>query len=413
MLERVVIDNFRTIRHVDWQPRALSILVGPNNAGKTNVCHALAFLARAAQYQDLDATARDTCGAPTEIVARDVTCGTVHLGVRALLPALEEPDRRLEYDVAIRAHPPARDGRPILTVESEVLTRADKPEWPPLLKREGDTACVLDEWEANTQPAGVPRIVQFDMPATQTALSALLGTRVEAAGGVVLCRSAIEFKTYLRAFRYYSTDASGLREQAPSHEGLALTTTGSNLFSVLSALEDEDPATYDQVLEAVSRIEPRLCGLAFVPLAGGRVIAEVELRGLHDRVSLAAMSDGTLRYLALVTAALQPKMQRAREIERPTLIMFEEPGNGLYVRHQGELVNVLTELASHTQVIVTTHNPFLLDYFDDRIEDIVVVTRDDDEQGTTLCTPNREAVLAMLDRMSPGEMLFREVLACE
>ena len=405
MLERVVIDNFRTIRHIDWQPRALNILVGTNNAGKSNVCHALAFLARASSYEDLDAAARDTCGAPTEIVARDAGEGTVHLRVQAFLPTPDEPQRRFEYDVVIRARPPARDGRPSLAVESEVLIRSDKPEWPPLLECRDGTLEALHERSSELPPGGTPETWLFEPPTTQTALSTLVGD--------FACRSAVAFRLYLKTFRYHNIDSAGPREQAPSREGQALTATGSNLFSVLFAMRNEDERTYRRLFEAVSRIEPRLDALNFIHLADGRVIPELALKGVGDPVSLAAMSDGTLRYMALVTAALQPEMHSAREMERPTLIMLEEPENGLYVRHQGELVRVLTELATHTQTIVTTHNPFLLDYFDDRIEDIVVVSREDDERGTTLRTPNREAVLAMLDRMSPGEMLFREVLACE
>jgi len=93
--------------------------------------------------------------------------------------------------------------------------------------------------------------------------------------------------------------------------------------------------------------------------------------------------------------------------------MIEEPENGLYARNFGKLVERLKELSEHTQVIITTHNPFLLDYFDDKPESIFVLDMPDEETGTTITSPDPKAVNELLEQMSMGEMLFREVLACE
>jgi predicted ATPase len=91
--------------------------------------------------------------------------------------------------------------------------------------------------------------------------------------------------------------------------------------------------------------------------------------------------------------------------------MLEEPENGLYPRHLGKLVDRLKELSEHTQVIITTHNPFLLDYFDDQPESIFVVNTPDEETGTTITSPDPERLAAMLEHTSLGELLFSEVLA--
>ena len=130
-------------------------------------------------------------------------------------------------------------------------------------------------------------------------------------------------------------------------------------------------------------------------------------------MTMSALSDGTLLYLALCTVALQPRVKMRRKFVRPSLIMVEEPENGLYARYFGELVKRLEELSEHTQLIITTHDPFLLDYFDDRPESIFVLNMGDEDTGTTIASPDPDRLNAMLEHMSMGEMLFREVLACE
>lgn len=67
------------------------------------------------------------------------------------------------------------------------------------------------------------------------------------------------------------------------------------------------------------------------------------------------MSDGTLRFLAIVTAMLTN--------ESNNLLVIEEVDNGLHPSRAGVLLNMLKELGEKRKidVIITTHNPALLD----------------------------------------------------
>ena len=40
-IKSVTIENFKTIKHLDFKLRDLSLLVGPNNAGKSNIIGAI------------------------------------------------------------------------------------------------------------------------------------------------------------------------------------------------------------------------------------------------------------------------------------------------------------------------------------------------------------------------------------
>jgi len=49
VITRLTVRNFRTLHDVTWEPKKLSILVGLNNSGKTNLVYALRFLSGTAR----------------------------------------------------------------------------------------------------------------------------------------------------------------------------------------------------------------------------------------------------------------------------------------------------------------------------------------------------------------------------
>ena len=69
------------------------------------------------------------------------------------------------------------------------------------------------------------------------------------------------------------------------------------------------------------------------------------------------MSDGTLRFLAIITALMT--------VKEHSLLIVEEIDNGLHPSRATKLVEMLKELGSkyHIDILCTTHNPALLDAF--------------------------------------------------
>lgn len=81
------------------------------------------------------------------------------------------------------------------------------------------------------------------------------------------------------------------------------------------------------------------------------------------------MSDGTLRFICLVTALLQP--------EPPSTILLDEPELGLHPHALALLAGLIRKASKKTQVIVSTQSATLIDHF--QPEDIVVVERQNGE----------------------------------
>ncbi len=81
-----------------------------------------------------------------------------------------------------------------------------------------------------------------------------------------------------------------------------------------------------------------------------------------------ALSDGTLRFIALGTLFLQPKDYQ------PSVILVDEPELGLHP-YAITLLASLIKQVSGKQVIISTQSPFLLDHF--QPEDVLVADRVD------------------------------------
>lgn len=92
------------------------------------------------------------------------------------------------------------------------------------------------------------------------------------------------------------------------------------------------------------------------------------------------MSDGTLRFLAIITALLtRPKGSQ---------MVIEEVDNGLHPSHSDLLVKMLKELGEEREVdiLVTTHNPALLDALGPEIVPFIVVAHRDSQTGDSKLT---------------------------
>lgn len=76
------------------------------------------------------------------------------------------------------------------------------------------------------------------------------------------------------------------------------------------------------------------------------------------------LSDGTLRYLALLAILNDPTP--------PPLICIEEPELGLHPDVLPKLADLLKEASTRTQLIVTTHSDILIDALSDTPESVVV-----------------------------------------
>lgn len=166
----------------------------------------------------------------------------------------------------------------------------------------------------------------------------------------------------------------------------------SNLGLVLSDLLNR-PATKKVLLERLRRFYERVVDIT-IKVQGGTVQVFFHEEGLSAAVPAIRLSDGTLRYLCLLTILCHP--------EPPALICIEEPEIGLHPDVLPDLGELLVDASSRTQLVVTTHSDALVSALSETPESILVCERGDD--GTTLRRLDKDQLAEWLERYRLGDL---------
>lgn len=166
-----------------------------------------------------------------------------------------------------------------------------------------------------------------------------------------------------------------------------------NLGLVLNRLRRE-PTVKRRVLEALRALYEGIDDFD-VQIEGGTV--QVFFHEGRFTIPATRLSDGTLRYLCLLSILCHPKP--------PPLICIEEPELGLHPDVLPTLAELLKEASERTQLVVTTHSDVLVDALTDRPEVVLVAEKTQD--GSTLTRLNAEKLKPWLEKYRLGELWTR------
>jgi predicted ATPase len=159
----------------------------------------------------------------------------------------------------------------------------------------------------------------------------------------------------------------------------------SNIAGVLAALPEEHKIQIESTLSAyVTKLPERDIRRVWAEPVGKfgtdamLYCEELWVPGQSPTIMDArGMSDGTLRFLAILTALLT----------RPegSQIVIEEVDNGLHPSRSSLLLKMLMDIGDNRQIdiLITTHNPALLNELDLEIVPSVVVAHRDAETGNS------------------------------
>ncbi len=111
------------------------------------------------------------------------------------------------------------------------------------------------------------------------------------------------------------------------------------------------------------------------------------------------LSDGSIRFICLATALLQPNP--------PSTIIIDEPELGLHPAAISILAELIQVASKRTQIIVATQSPSLIDQF--AIEDIVIVNRENG--ASSFSRLNEKDFSVWLEDYSVGELWIKNVIS--
>ncbi len=162
----------------------------------------------------------------------------------------------------------------------------------------------------------------------------------------------------------------------------------------MNEIREIDPSAFQGIVEALQYVLPFAQDLH--PTLASELQREffLKLKEAHFEVPGWLLSTGTLRILALVACLRHP--------EPPPLLVVEEVENGLDPRTLNMLVEEIRAALEigKTQVILTTHSPYLLDLLD--LSHLVVVERVDGQP--TFTRPDKAALAQCAKSFSPGRL---------
>lgn len=399
MVRRIYINNFKSLLNFEFKPLSLNLLIGQNNAGKTNLCSAIRFLGLTS-FTTLENAALNALGETWNLANVFVETARIEFELECSLPFQGEAlDYR--YRLEIDAETDAALGRQSLRVVKEELTVSGVEVFQDalLLENRGQHARLLHEEGVIQRRPDAPYYVEVRGPDDATMLSRLFDLENN--------RRANLFKRSLRSWVYYNLSPDALRSPEAIREHAFLRHDGANLSRVMFALHNEDPRTEKKLVDALRLLEPKLDLFSYRSPDPEHVYIFLEDAAGH-RFGTRSMSDGTLRYLAMLylvhTTSLRPGLASIRP-----LIMIEEPENGLYVGFLKPLIESIQQNgAEAAQFIFTSHNPYFIDLFDQHIEGIHVIKPG--KPSSAITRPDLEKTKLMLSEMALGEMHFHEML---
>ena len=384
-LKSVHIRHYKSLDNVQIEfSNPITVLVGPNAVGKSNIVDCLRFV-RDAVAIDLEHAVSKRGG-----IARVLQYSkTKPFKVSVRLELIDDADnvpRPASYEFSVQSETASN-----YTVDSErctyfEATRADRAQ---------------EKQSFTRDKAGTVRSSVDDRPhrlaPDQLALGQLRG---------LLRPLGWPIERFVRDWRYSVLYPNLLREPASPDRDKVLAEDGKNWASVIKALRRtaRGKAALDRVHEAMRSVVPTFEDVT-VSTVGSYLVPRFRFSlGKDDTVAFdpVQLSDGTLRIFGILLALYQ--------VPAPRLLVIEEPEQSVQPGVLGVLADAFRECAEITQIIVTTHSPHFIDHFQPEQVRVVAV-----EKGATrVSAVKRTQIEAVKKRlMSMQDFMLAEGLLPE
>ena len=353
ILEELKIEGFRSLKSVTWKPGRLNVLIGPNGGGKSNLLSALDLLRIAATGGLKEAILR--MGGMTPIVWDGIAPQ-----VRFSLTQFDGSEQRATFNYDLELH--RLGDRNSYAVGTECFAVTAHAGEPPHRHTVWDRSDANARWEAVLDSNAETILAQ--MP------SWAIGAGSKDGAATASIQKALRSWSTHRDMRTDSN--SEIRGAVVTRQDRRVEPDGQNLVAVLHTLYTND-RDFEQFLDrAMSAAFPNdYEALAFPPEADGRTQLRVRRKHRNRADSSADLSDGTLRFLLLMTILGSP--------DPAPLIAIDEPETGLHPRMMSLVAEVAGNAARKSQIIFSTHSPSFLDAFDDEPPTTTIVTMEDSE----------------------------------
>jgi len=361
-LDQITLKGFKSIRELsDFKLEKLNVLVGANGAGKSNLVDFFRML-RAMADGGLQALVTNSGGADGLFFngPKETSQISAHLKFG-----------RNQYRFALE---PTVAGEMMIREEATLYSGG---QWP-------------RDW--HTYGSGM----------TESRLKSWKDKK--SSWGDYLSAEAYVFKSVSSWMVYHFHDTSStapMRRDCSLRDFRELRPDAGNIAAFLLRLIGEHGARYRRIQETVQQIAPFFEDFVLHPqIKGENELVRLEWHQQGSRFPFQPwqFSDGTIRFICLATALLQPNP--------PSTIVIDEPELGLHPYALEVLAQLLKEAAQRTQLIVSTQSAPLLNQFEP--QEVVVVERV--EGASHFRRLEAEPLAEWLKDYALGELLQKNVI---
>lgn len=375
MIKRLRVKNFKALRDIDIELTPIHVFIGPNDSGKTSILDALAALCRSVDHNLADAFLGSWTN--TELVwARQP-------GLSVTIEVDLEDDAIIGYAIDVRF---GQGGR-LAGAERKLIRTRD------------------GEFESRRRGGMTDPVYPLGHPNELLGLPDDLVRRVgDQLGGV----------------HYYRWDPRFLAlPVAPDTKRcFRMESNGFGLALCLDDILGFDRERFSQLEKRFTDIFPHITSIKLFPEMAYRapvdtpdritMLQTADGKGLYFQLSnggqlipASQASDGTLLVLAYLAILYLP--------QPPRVLLVEEPENGVHPKRLREVLGVLKDLQreqSHTQIILTTHSPYVVDLFTP--EEVTLCTMQDNGEVKTTRLSESPTVRRQIDVFTLGEIWTSE-----
>lgn len=363
----------------DFELGPLNILIGPNGSGKSNLIEAMELLR--ATPTDFAAAIRDGGGATEWLWKGDKNQRSAEIDVNLTIPNHELLRYRLEFGVSssrvevfdevLEDSKPKhgyaepffyyrfQKGRPVINIRHQEAVH-------------GPTQRKLHRDDLAPDQSVLAQRKEPDLYPELTMVGRYLGA--------------------IHTFREWSFGRyASIRQQQPADlPEDCLLPDSSNLALLLNQIEHKDGRRFNQLLK---RFFPRFERMSTL-VSGGKVQFYLHESGFSSPVPATRLSDGTIRFVAILAILLLP--------DPPPLVCIDEPELGLHPDAVALIAELLIEASERMQLIVATHSDALVSEFTSQPDAVIACERPG--AGTELRRLEPEKISHWLEEYRLGDL---------
>ncbi len=345
-ITKLDIEGFRSLRKISLIPGDLNVIIGPNGAGKSNLLRLLELISISAQGK-LGKYIQSIGG--MEPIVWDGSVSSIYFALETTPEGGDFGPERYELELARLGRGSSYKVGKELLINSLKLKQGIERRPFKFLERFGKTAVIFDETEhAFTTPE------EF-VSEEESLLSIASGPFINNHYIPPFQRGLSSIAVYHDLHTHKDAD---VRQPSITRMEKRVDPDGQNLISVMHTLYTGDRDFKQDINSAMqTAFGDDFEELVFPPASDQRIQMRIRWRSLKREQSAAELSDGTLRFLFLLTVLASPSPA--------PVIAIDGPETGLHPSMLPLIAEYAVEASAKSQVIFTTHSPQFLDAFKD------------------------------------------------